>query len=72
MLTLFGPNGVLMSETDHASLFHMMSHIADCHEDHVARYIRQLIPMLAEHMQATERQGLVIQIGCGQTIIARA
>ena len=39
----------------------MMSHIVDCHEDHFARYIRRLIPMLAEHMQVTERQGLVIQ-----------
>ena len=59
--SIFGPNGALMSETDHASLSDMMSHIAECHEDHVARYIRRLIPMLAEHMQATERQGLVIQ-----------
>ena len=50
-----------MSETDHASLSDMISHIADCHEDHVARYIRRLIPMLAEHMQATERQGLLTQ-----------
>ena len=61
VVSIFGPNGTLMSETDHASLSDMMSHIADCHEDHVARYIRRLIPMLAEHMQATERQGLVIQ-----------
>ena len=59
--SIFGPNGALMSETDHASLSDMMSHIADCHEDHVARYIRRLIPMLAEHIQTTERQGLVIQ-----------
>ena len=59
--SVFGPNGALMSETDHASLSDMMSHIADCYEDHVARYIRRFIPMLAEHMQATERQGLVIQ-----------
>ena len=58
---VFGPNGALMSETDHASLSDMMSHIADCHEDHVVNYIRRLIPMLAEHMQATERQELVIQ-----------
>ena len=59
---VFGPNGALMSETDHASLSlsDMMSHIADCYEEHVARYIRRLIPILAEHMQATERQGLVI------------
>ena len=56
-----GPNETLMSETDHASLSDIMSHIADCHEDHFARYIRRLIPMLAENMQATERLGLVIQ-----------
>ena len=59
--SIFGPNGALMSETDHASLSDMMFHIADCHENHVARNIRRLIPMLAEHMQATERQGLLIQ-----------
>ena len=54
-------SGALMLETDHASLSDMMSHTADCHEEHVVRYIRRLIAMLAEHMQATERQGLVIQ-----------
>ena len=59
--SIFGPNGALMSETDHASLSDMMSHLADCHEDHVARYLKRLFPMLAEQMQATERQGLVIQ-----------
>ena len=50
-----------LSETDHASLCDMMSHIADCHEDHVARDIRRLIPMLTEHMRVPERRGLVIQ-----------
>ena len=55
--SVFGPNGALMSDTDHASLADMMSHIADCHEDHVARYFRRLISVLAEHMQATERLG---------------
>ena len=50
-----------MSETDHASLSDIVFYIADCYEDHAARYIRRLIPILAEHMQATERQGLVVQ-----------
>ena len=59
--SIFGPNGALMFGTDHASLSDMMSYIADCHEEHVARNIRRLFPMLAEHMKATERQGLVIQ-----------
>ena len=59
--SVFGPNGSLMSETEHASFSDMITHIADCHKDHVARYIRRLITMLAEHMKATERQGLVIQ-----------
>ena len=59
--SVFGPNGALMSETDHASLADMTSHIADCHQEHVARYIRRLIPTLDEHMHASERQRLVIQ-----------
>ena len=59
--SIFGPNGALMSETDHGSLSDMMSHIAHCHEDHVARYIRRLIPMLADYMQAKQSQGVVIQ-----------